>query len=82
MKKPEFFVLDKKYQHLSIPFSNGYAEWKNSPCTNGHKKYVWFEHHSEIEFGIKCTVDYHSRFISNIEIVDEGKMLWFVLKFS
>jgi len=65
---------------ISKPLNAAYLEWKNSPCVG--KKYVWFEHHAEIYFGIKGTVDYTRRTFKLDEVVDQEKYLLFVLKYS
>lgn len=66
---------------IQTPLSNAYIDWKSNWPGTG-PKYVWFEHHTEMVFGIKCDIDYHSRIVSNIEIVDGEKFMLFMLKYS
>lgn len=66
---------------VSKPLNKAYLEWKHQWPPHG-KKYVWFEHHAEMELGIKGTIDYTRRTFSIDEILDQEKYLMFMLKYS
>ena len=66
---------------MSRPLNKAYLEWKRTSAFDG-KKYIWFEHHAEVYFGIKGTVDYNRMKFKLDEVVDQEKYLLFVLKYS
>ena len=81
-KKSEMFVLSEKYKRIGDAINNAYLDWKNTSAYVTPAKYIWFQHHTEIVLGFSCRVDYDSRIVSDIEVVDEGKFMLFMLRYS
>jgi hypothetical protein len=77
----ELWINDKEYHHIRPQLNSAYHAWRNGKFGNG-PWYIWFEHHAEINLGIKCEIDYNSRIAHNVDVVDKEKFMMFMLKYS
>lgn len=67
-------------QSLSTPMKNAFVSWKQWR-PNG-KKYIYFEHHCEVFYGIRFNYNYDQNTYTNLQILDEKKYMLFLLKYS
>jgi hypothetical protein len=77
----ELWIADEKFFYIRAHLNNAYQAWRNGKFGNG-PWYVWFEHHAEINLGIKCEMNYDRRTAHDIRIIDEEKFLMFMLKYA
>jgi hypothetical protein len=81
MSNDQLWIRDLDYCHIQHQLDNAYQSWRSGKFGSG-PWYIYFEHHAEMNLGIKCQINYDNRTASNINVIDEEKFMMFMLKYS